>query len=262
MAAPQVLKPGHPDQLVVAAAAALLLAAATVWQATLSAAGTTPAPRSETVGATSSFEAVQSVALRISERDALPRDSRVTPVPGPAVIRSAATAGLLDSPASPPPRAGAGAPDASVAVFPKPFSPTLFDGASGAGALGQSPGRESLATAAHSTATPELQPGNRVVATVSFYYCTADSGHPGDGGAWCGAMRDGTVVYPGAAACDYEYLGQQFRIEGDPTGRVYTCNDTGSAVHGLHRDIWFRTNAEGWSWQRDVGRRVVIEIVN
>lgn len=263
MAAPQVLKPGHPDQLVVAAAAALLLAVATVWHGTLSAAGTAPAPRSGAEGAASSFEAVQSVMLRGAESDAIPRDSRVTPVPEPATIRASTTAaGMLGPAHSPPPRVAAGAPDASAAVFPKPFSPTLFDGASGAGALGQSPSRESLATAAHSTATPDLQPGDRVVATVSFYYCTADSGHPGDGGAWCGAMRDGTVVYPGAAACDYEYLGQQFRIEGDPTGRVYTCNDTGSAVHGLHRDIWFRTNAEGWSWQRDVGRRVVIEIVN
>lgn len=262
MAAPQVLKPGHPDQLVVAAVAALLLAVVTVWHGALSAAGTTPAPRSETVGATSSFEAVQSVALRFSEPDALPRGSRETPVPGPATIRNATTAGLLDSPAGPPARVAAGAPDAGAAVFPKPFSPTLFDGTPAPDAPAQSLGRESLATAVHSTATPELQPGDRVVATVSFYYCTADSGHPGDGGAWCGAMRDGTVVSPGAAACDYEYLGQQFRIEGDPTGRVYTCNDTGSAVHGLHRDIWFRTNAEGWSWQRDVGRRVVIEIVN
>ena len=134
----------------------------------------------------------------------------------------------------------------------------LFNAASATGAVG----RESLATAVHSTATPELDPGDRVVATVSFYYCAAGSSPSGDGGAWCGVMRDGKLVYPGAAACDYAYIGQQFRIEGDPSGRVYTCNDTGSAVHGLHRDIWFRTNDEGWRWQREMGRRVVIEIVN
>jgi 3D (Asp-Asp-Asp) domain-containing protein len=57
------------------------------------------------------------------------------------------------------------------------------------------------------------------------------------------------------------YIGQQFRIEGDPTGRVYTCNDTGSAVHGLHRDIWFFSSAEGWQWQLSVGPRAVLEIV-
>lgn len=263
MAAPQVLKPGHPDQLVVAAAAALLLAVVTVWHATLSAGGTGPAHGSDTAGATSSFEAVQSLMLGTPGQDAPPRGSQVTPVPEPAAIRGAATAaGMLDPVHSRPRQVAGPALDGGAATLPKPFSPTLFDGARTRGALAQSPGRESRATAVHSTATPELRAGDRVVATVSFYYCTADSGHPGDGGAWCGVMRDGTVVYPGAAACDYEYLGQQFRIDGDPTGRVYTCNDTGSAVLGLHRDIWFQTNAEGWRWQRDVGRRVVIEIVN
>jgi hypothetical protein len=98
---------------------------------------------------------------------------------------------------------------------------------------------------------------------VSFYYCVTGGGaHPaGDGGNFCGAMRDGTVVYSGAAACDYAYVGQRFRIEGDPSRRVYTCNDTGSAVHGLHRDIWFNTSDEGWYWQLAVGPRAVIEIV-
>lgn len=262
MAAPQVLKPGHPDQLVIAAAALLLVAVAAVWHGTLSATQSAPASRSETVGATSSFEAVQAVVNRAAEREAARRESRLAPVADPAVTRAAATAsGVLEPADITPPRASAVAPAADVA-FTRPFSPTLFDGASAAGEHAASTGRESLATAVHSTATPELGPGDRVVATVSFYYCTEDAGPAGDGGAWCGIMRDGTVVYPGAAACDYEYLGQQFRIEGDPTGRVYTCNDTGSAVHGLHRDIWFRTNAEGWSWQRDVGRQVVIEIVN
>lgn len=149
----------------------------------------------------------------------------------------------------------------SLGVLPTTLTPTRFDVASTA-ALPASPAPGQPARAAHPTATPALEPGNRVVATVSFYYCNSGSGPSGDGGDWCGAMRDGTVVYPGAAACDYAYLGQRFRIEGDPTGRVYTCNDTGSKVHGLHRDIWFETNDEGWRWQRDVGTRVVIEIIN
>ena len=115
----------------------------------------------------------------------------------------------------------------------------------------------------HATATPTLRPGDRVLATVSFYYCVEGAGpHPsGDGGNFCGAMRDGLVVYPGAAACDYEYIGQRFRIQGDPSQRVYECNDTGSAVHGLHRDIWFHTSDDGWRWQLAVGPQAVLEIV-
>ncbi len=115
----------------------------------------------------------------------------------------------------------------------------------------------------HATATPELVPGDRVVVTVSFYYCVEGPGpHPrGDGGNFCEVMRDGRVVYPGAAACDFAYIGQRFRIQGDPSQRVYTCNDTGSAVHGLHRDIWFHTSDDGWRWQLGVGPQAVIEIV-
>lgn len=111
--------------------------------------------------------------------------------------------------------------------------------------------------------TPPLGVGDRIQATLSFYYCErGERGlHPGDGGNFCGVMRDGDVVYPGAAACAYVYLGQRFRIEGDPTERTYTCADTGSAVHGLHRDIWFMDSDEGWSWQLDVGQVAIIEIV-
>jgi 3D (Asp-Asp-Asp) domain-containing protein len=108
-----------------------------------------------------------------------------------------------------------------------------------------------------------LTSGDRVHATVTFYYCedTTGGARPGDGGGFCGTMRDGSVVYPGAAACDSAYLGQKFRIEGDPTERVYTCADTGGAIHGEHRDIWFLGNAEGWAWQRVVGTSAVIEIL-
>ena len=114
---------------------------------------------------------------------------------------------------------------------------------------------------------PPLAPGQRVSVSLSFYYCEQGGetdGEPaaaGDGGGFCGAMRDGSTVYPGAAACDVAYLGQQFRIEGDPTDRIYRCADTGNAVHNLHRDIWFRTASEGWSWLLTVGRQGVIEIL-
>ena len=116
----------------------------------------------------------------------------------------------------------------------------------------------------HLSATPPLKLGDRVVATVSFYYCLeSPSVNPGgDGGGFCGAMRDGVTVYPGAAACDVAYLGQRFRIVGDPLERTYTCNDTGSAVHGLHRDIWFYASDEGWNWQRGVGALAVLEVVD
>ena len=296
MVAPQVWRPGHPGQLVLAVIA-FLVAVAAVWHGTLSPVETRSVTRSEAAGAENSLDAVRSLVIRTPGMGALPRMSRLTPAPepvampaarvtlealgpasisspgpavGPAGISSSSppavgTAGISSSPppavgtagiSSPPPTVGTAS--VRAVALPKPHSLPLFNAASATGAVG----RESLATAVHSTATPELGPGDRVVATVSFYYCAAGSSPSGDGGSWCGVMRDGKLVYPGAAACDYAYIGQQFRIEGDPSGRVYTCNDTGSAVHGLHRDIWFRTNDEGWRWQREMGRRVVIEIVN
>jgi hypothetical protein len=121
------------------------------------------------------------------------------------------------------------------------------------------------ATPAEVAASPEphLAPGERAVATISFYYCERGTlALPlGDGGGFCGAMRDGTIVYPGAAACAYKYLGQRFRIIEDPLEREYVCADTGSAVHGLHRDIWFHGSDEGWNWQLKVGQTATIEIL-
>lgn len=119
-------------------------------------------------------------------------------------------------------------------------------------------------SAAERPAAPPLEAGDRAEATLSFYYCEqGDESLPlGDGGGFCGKMRNGTVVHEGAAACDVAYLGQRFRIEGDPLEREYVCADTGSAVHGLHRDIWFHSSDEGWGWQQQVGRRAVIEIVD
>ena len=110
--------------------------------------------------------------------------------------------------------------------------------------------------------SPPLAIGDVIEVSVSFYYCDlGETGDGGDGGGFCGAMRDGTVVYEGAAACALTYLGQQFRIVGDPNGRLYTCHDTGNAVHGVHRDIFFHSAADGWPWLQTVGTRVVLEIV-
>ena len=109
----------------------------------------------------------------------------------------------------------------------------------------------------------DMRPGDELTVPVTFYYCEDSTGgqRRGDGGGFCGLMRDGTAVYPGAAACDVVYLGQRFRIEGDPTGRTYVCADTGSAIHGQHRDIWFMSSGEGWAWQQVVGRSAVIQVL-
>ena len=82
---------------------------------------------------------------------------------------------------------------------------------------------------------------NQLVASITYYYCTQGSipASIGDGGGWCGSMANGQVVYEGAAACSPQNMGQQFTIVGDPNARTYTCADTGSAVTGEHRDIFF-----------------------
>jgi 3D (Asp-Asp-Asp) domain-containing protein len=113
-------------------------------------------------------------------------------------------------------------------------------------------------------ATPyPLATGDRVQVTLSFYYCEHLDPNVGggDGGGFCGRTADGSPVAPGVAACDAAYLGQLFRIQGDPLARVYRCADTGSAVGGLHRDIWFDTAAQGWAWIDAVGHVGVIEIL-
>ncbi len=110
--------------------------------------------------------------------------------------------------------------------------------------------------------SPPLVAGDVIEVTISFYYCEqGDTSSGGDGGGFCGPMRDGTVVYEGAAACALTYLGQQFRIVGDSTGRTYTCHDTGNAVLGLHRDIFFHKASDGWPWLWSMGTSAVLEIV-
>ncbi len=101
-------------------------------------------------------------------------------------------------------------------------------------------------------------------ATISYYYCEqgTNSAGIGDGGGFCGAMASGQIVYEGAAACAPGNMGQRFTISGDPTGRTYTCADTGSAVTGEHRDIFFHNSDDGWAWWLQMGTNVAtIEIV-
>ena len=92
---------------------------------------------------------------------------------------------------------------------------------------------------------PEPEAGTTVEVTITYYYC---EGTGGDGGGFCGHMANGEIVHDGAAACARSRLGERFRIVGDP--KVYTCKDTGSAVDGLHRDIWFRYSADAAAWAR------------
>lgn len=122
---------------------------------------------------------------------------------------------------------------------------------------------EAAATEVARIPAPVLRAGDRISVTLSFYYCEAgrNAAVVGDGGGFCGLMRDGSVVRPGAAACDVEYLGQRFRIEGDPEPREYVCNDTGNLVLGLHRDIWFNVADDGADWVLKVGRVAVIEVL-
>ncbi len=113
---------------------------------------------------------------------------------------------------------------------------------------------------APSGAGADLVEGERKEERVTYYYCargTLVSGW-GDGGGFCGHMRNGEVVHSGAAACAFRLLGTRFRIEGDPTGRVYTCKDTGSGVHGGHRDIWFNSSDEGVRWAAQIGPRATV----
>jgi hypothetical protein len=101
-------------------------------------------------------------------------------------------------------------------------------------------------------------------ATISYYYCEqgSNSAAIGDGGGFCGAMASGQIVYEGAAACAPGYMGQRFTIIGDPSGRTYTCADTGSAVSGEHRDIFFQNSDDAWVWWVAMGTNVAtIEIV-
>ena len=102
-----------------------------------------------------------------------------------------------------------------------------------------------------------------VEVTLSYYYCAQGTimASIGDGGGWCGAMANGEVVHRGAAACDRSRLGERFRIQGDPLGLTYECKDTGSAVHGHHRDIFFHLSDDGYRWIVEVGYTAVIEIL-
>ena len=110
---------------------------------------------------------------------------------------------------------------------------------------------------------PSSEDSDYFETSITYYYCVPGSNPAshGDGGGYCGAMSNGGVVHEGAAACAPRHLGQRFRIEGDPTGRVYTCTDAGGSVLQDHRDIWFMNSDDGYAWWITVGERAFIHII-
>jgi hypothetical protein len=117
-----------------------------------------------------------------------------------------------------------------------------------------------VATPSFAATLARLQDVERVMVTgtiqnvnLTFYDCL--------GQGFCGRMAGGRVVYEGAAACSYDLrLGTRFRIVGDPTGRVYVCEDRG-LLSPTWIDVFWRDPADGWRWQAAVGRWGTIEIL-
>jgi hypothetical protein len=88
---------------------------------------------------------------------------------------------------------------------------------------------------------------------ITFYDCLNDG--------FCGVMYNGKRVYEGAAACSWNMpLGTTFRIQGDPTARIYSCDDRG-LLSNTWVDVFFYDPADGWLWQATVGRYGTIEIL-
>jgi 3D (Asp-Asp-Asp) domain-containing protein len=99
-----------------------------------------------------------------------------------------------------------------------------------------------------------IAPGTRLSSVITFYACVGDG--------FCGNTASGMPVSAGSAACSSNLpFGTRFRIEGDPTGRVFLCNDRG-ALASTWVDVWFYSVAEGRAWQSMVGNRGQIIIVD
>lgn len=83
---------------------------------------------------------------------------------------------------------------------------------------------------------------------ITFYSCL------GPRGGFCGAMSSGKAVYEGAAACGSAYtLGDRVSIVGDPTGRVYVCEDRGRLAP-TQVDVFWHREEDGRAWIAQVGR--------
>ena len=103
------------------------------------------------------------------------------------------------------------------------------------------------ATSFGQTGTPDGAVVERQ-ARITFYSCL------GPRGGFCGAMSSGKTVYEGAAACGSAYaLSERVSIAGDPTGRVYVCEDRGWLTSTQVDVFWYREE-DGRSWTTRVGR--------
>ncbi len=93
----------------------------------------------------------------------------------------------------------------------------------------------------------------KVTATLTFYDCL--------GQGFCGTMANGRKVHEGAAACSNNLaMGTMFTIVGDPTNRIYVCEDRGM-LNNTHVDIFWNDPKDGYWWQSQVGMRGTLEIV-
>ena len=74
------------------------------------------------------------------------------------------------------------------------------------------------------------------------------------------AVIDWTAVR-GAIVCDRSRSLKAGNARAAEVDTTTARDSTGSAVHGLHRDIWFGSSDDGWTWQRSVGQAASIEIL-
>jgi hypothetical protein len=90
-------------------------------------------------------------------------------------------------------------------------------------------------------------------ANVTFYDCVRQG--------FCEEMYNGSMVYEGAAACSWDLpLGTRFYIPGDPTNRIYVCEDRGR-LEDTWVDIFWHHPSDGRKWQHEVGRYAPIILI-
>lgn len=100
---------------------------------------------------------------------------------------------------------------------------------------------------------PRVVRGRISDVNITFYSCLGEG--------FCGEMYNGQRVYQGAAACSFDLpIGTRFVIHGDPTRRVYRCDDRG-LLTATWVDIYWYDPTDGWFWQSQVGRWGTIEVV-
>ena len=178
-------------------------------------------------GENSETQALLQPGIPDDQGPGLPTPSRLQPRPmGPDVrMRSA-----LAAPAAAP----GGQRDAALDE-PPPLAPSPTSG--------------QAETADNEPVEAKPAPGAEgVVAPLTFYSCQ------GPRGGFCGSMSSGNTVYEGAAACGPAYaLGERVSIVGDPTGRVYVCEDRGWLAP-THVDVFWYREEDGWAWITQVGR--------